>query len=206
MLSEQKYVPKLMGCSSSLTSVSRTSFRQRTITPMDQHCNELSATVKYDIIRTWNTLSEDNVRHGVKILLKLFALNPAIKAVFIHLDNKNVEVFRENMFTIHALKMMQVIENVVDNIDDFNYKLDPLLHELGKHHFNFKGFRQTFWDSCPEAILFVWQRELQEKFSTDISKAWFKVLTRIVMKLKLGYQQAALEVSTDSTGVLNNAL
>ena len=187
-----------MGCTASMVTVSRASFRQKDLSTVDQHCDSFSITIKSEIRRTWKILSSDIVANGVKVLLKLFSLSPAIKKEFIYTNDKELEVFKEHMFKLHASRLMQVVDAVVENIDDLHIMIDPMLYELGKQHYSCEGFQHIYWDSCSEAILFVWQQVLLENFSPDVSKAWTKVLAYIVTKLKTGYQQAIKEEPSET--------
>ena len=175
-----------MGCTTSLVTISNASFGKDNNVHgfnKDGLTNEDRRIVK----RTWKALSTDVVELGVKVLLNLFKLNPETKRYF-PVEHLGEELLTNIRFKSHATRLIQSFQTVIDNIDNLEKNIVPLLLEIGKQHCSFDGFQKVYWESCYEAILQTWKEELQEKFTGPKHKAWSALLVFMISTLKVGYE------------------
>lgn len=172
-----------MGCSPSMDVV------KPTLNGASNH-SIFTEKQKKIVIRNWKMLSNDLSGRGSKIFLRIFEMNPAVKKLFPcgHLEGE--ALLKDPHFKGHASRFMQAVGAVIDNIDNYEEALAPLLLGLGRQHIHFKGFQPDYWNSFESAILHVWREELASKFNTDAREAWHKVFQFILTKLNEGYQQA----------------
>jgi len=107
------------------------------------------------VVRNWSVLSSDLSGRGSRIFLLIFGRNPLIKSIFSfgHLDGE--DLVSDPRFKSHARKFMEAVGNVIDNIDNFNEALAPLLNELGRRHTHFKGFKPIYFNEFQDSILQV---------------------------------------------------
>ena len=155
--------------------------------------HELSKEEKRVIKKSWKILSADISALETNIFFRLFEINPAIKLLFAHQEkHTDRREFRvdEVVFKGHATRLAQSIGTVVDHIDELGPVIAPLLVEIGKQHFTFNGFHSSFWDSCPDAILYIWKDAFKERFTVEAANAWSSLLRFMVETLKEGYNSA----------------
>ena len=89
---------------------------------------------------------------------------------------------------------MQALGAVMDNVDNYEEALSPLLLELGHNHYtHFQQLNADYFNAFEEAILFVFKEDLGIKFSPEVKEAWEKVLTFIMQELQKGYMLASGE-------------
>ena len=177
----------VMGCNTSVVSISKTTFNTENINNLSEKAYDLSQEDIRIIRKTWKTLSVDIVELGIKVFLNLFKINPATKQVFSYRHLEGEELLKDIRFKGHATRLMQTIEIVVDKIEELSTAIIPLLVDIGKQHYTFEGFHKSFWESCPDAILYTWRAELKERFTAPKYRAWSTVFALIVAKLKEGY-------------------
>jgi len=58
-------------------------------------------------------------------------------------------------FKGHAVRFMQAVQAVVDNIDNYHETVTPLLNDLGRRHTHFKGFKPIYFNDFQDSILQV---------------------------------------------------
>ncbi|KAK2148581.1 hypothetical protein LSH36_491g05001 [Paralvinella palmiformis] len=145
---------------------------------------------KHVIIKTWRMLSNDLNGRGARIFLRIFRLNPEVKKLFPcgHLDGD--ELVKDPVFKGHATRFMQAVGAVIDNIDDYEQALLPLLNSLGRQHIHFRGFRYEQFDAFEEAMMYVWEEDLGSRFTPETREAWHKVFRFLMDGLRQGYQDA----------------
>jgi len=146
-----------MGCATSVVSTSKDSSRD--VKSADDLLSlqniELTEQQKKVIIKNWTYLSSDLSGRGSRIFLLIFGRNPLIKSIFSfgHLDGD--ELVCDPRFKGHALRFMQAVGVVVDNIDNYNEVLTPLLNDLGRRHTQFKGFKPIYFNEFQDSIMQV---------------------------------------------------
>nr|QQO51931.1 globin gb_IVA [Platynereis dumerilii] len=87
----------------------------------------------------------------------------------------------------HASRFMQAVGAVIDNVDDLDNTIYPVLTNLGKRHVTFEDFEGHFFDAFEQAMLLVWSEELGTKFEERVRDAWQLVFKYIIRTLKAGY-------------------
>lgn len=143
--------------------------------------------------RTWRYLANDMTGHGKKVFLKIFEMNPHVKDLFPCRDVTGEALLRDSNFKGHAARFMQAVGAAVDNIDDLGSSLSPLLIGLGRQHTTFSGLQPEYFNAFTEAMLFVWQQELKDKFTEDVRGAWKTVFDFLMSRLKEGYHLETVE-------------
>lgn len=152
--------------------------------------NDLSEKDKALIRRNWKYLACDLTGRGAKVFLRIFRDNPEVKLLFPFHALEGEELIRDANFRGHASRFMQAVGAVVDNIDDFEAALTPLLNGLGQKHIHFRGFNPSLFDAFQEAMLEVWAEDLGNKLTCEGQGAWIKVFGFIKGELQNGYLQA----------------
>ena len=182
-----------MGCSASVARM--TKFKRRTES-LNNYVEYITAEEKRLILKTWNRLSRDIPRVGVKIFLRIFVLNPDLKQIFPFRDCNGAELLQDPVFKGHASRFMQAVGAAIDNMDDLNNAMGPMLVGLGGQHINYAGFKPEYWDIFIESVTDIWKQELRRKFSSKVSEAWHILFEFMVSKLKEGYEKALCEASS----------
>ena len=186
-----------MGCASSISS--KSSKKPNSSETMERWGNlirnigYISVENKSRVTKTWRLLSRDISGIGAKIFVQIFESNPEIKHIF-HCDGiEGNALLTNSQFKGHASRFMQAIGAAVDNIDDLQGGMGPMLEGLGKQHLSFEGFKPEYWDNFTGAILNVFKDTLHHRFTPEVASAWKLVFVFVILKLKQGYQQACLE-------------
>lgn len=115
----------------------------------------LTEQQKSIIIKNWRVVSGDLIGRGSRIFQLIFARNPRLRVLFScgHLHGE--ELVNDARFKGHALRFMQAVGAVVDNLDNYNEVLSPLLNDLGRKHVSFKGFKPIYFNDFQESIMQV---------------------------------------------------
>lgn len=188
-----------MGCASSVTRiVPKKTMSSETMERwgnLIQNIGYISNENKLLVKKTWKVLSRDISGVGSKIFLKIFDANPDIKEIFGCDDLEGEALTKSHQFKGHASRFMQAIGAAVDNIDDLQGGMGPMLEGLGRQHMSFKGFKPEFWDTFTEAILQAFKEKLHHRFTPEIATAWKLVFIFVIIKLKQGYQAASVELA-----------
>ena len=174
-----------MGCTTSIVAFSKASVKvvkDNAIVSKDKLTSEDRKMIK----KTWTLLSTDVVKLGVKVFLNMFKLNPETKRYF-PIEHLDEELLTNIRFKSHATRLIQTFQTVIDNIDNLDTNIVPLLREIGKEHRGFEGFQKAYWESCHEAILQTWKDVLQKNFTIPKCKAWSALLDFMISTLKMGY-------------------
>ncbi|XP_064596366.1 neuroglobin-like [Liolophura sinensis] len=154
----------------------------------NHHSNlQISDEQKHVVKKTWKLLSNDMAGHGSEVFLRIFQLYPHVKQLFPCRDAEGEELLHHPTFKGHASRFMQAVGAAVDNIDDLDEALRPLLIGLGRQHIHFKGFRPDYFNAFTESMMYVWQQELKEKFTDFAKEAWKTVFDFIMGTLKEGF-------------------
>ena len=191
-----------MGCTASFVVSDQSNIKRKlkastTINPTFNTVNNQTTTLsredKEKIKESWKMLSNDMLGNGGKVMLRLIDMNGEIKHILglVELEGKSLN--DNAAFKLQCLRVMQTIGALVDNIDNMEDTVFPVLHELGRQHFAYNRFVQKLWNPFPEAVLYVWERELSDTFTPDVPLSWTPLLLLIVCKMKEGYQHACAE-------------
>jgi hemoglobin-like flavoprotein len=147
---------------------------------------------KRNVKKTWKILSKDMPGIGAKIFLKIFSLKPEIKQIFPFRDCTGEELMRDTHFRGHASRFMQAVGAAVDNVNDLDTAMTSLLFGLGQQHIHYTGFNVQYFDLFITAMLVVFEKELNIKFTQEVANSWRLVLEFMISKLKEGYNDAIL--------------
>ncbi|XP_052809362.1 cytoglobin-2-like [Mya arenaria] len=142
------------------------------------------------IKKTWRVVSNNMPGVGAKIFLKIFSLRPQVKQIFPCRDVTGEDLLRDTHFRGHASRFMQAVGAAVDNINDLDQAMAPLLFGLGTQHIHYSGFKPEYFDIFIVAILEVFAEELGSKYTEGVATAWRRVVEFIISKLKEGYVHA----------------
>ena len=182
-----------MGCSASIAMVSNTKPRGQRSESLANYMEYITEDEQKVIRKTWNRLSKDLSRLGVQIFLRIFVLKPDLKQLFPFRDDEGDELVADTVFRGHASRFVQAIGAAIDNMDDLNHAMGPMLEDLGKQHLGYDGFKPEYWDIFIESVLDIWKKELSRKLTYKASEAWRVLFEFMISRLKEGYNQAYLQ-------------
>lgn len=187
-----------MGCATSLARVRISSRKHSSVINENDDLSTRSVVVlsnqhKACVLKTWKILSNDLTGRGKRIFLLIFQKNPRVKSLFPCGSLEGDALLRDPSFIGHASRFMQAVGAVVDNIDNYQAKLAPLLNNLGRRHVYFKGFKPGYFNDFEEAILQVFAEDLGTKFTPLTKEAWRLVFKFILMELKRGFTECLRE-------------
>ncbi|XP_067676830.1 hemoglobin subunit mu-like [Haliotis asinina] len=171
-----------MGCGTSL---------KKTATAPDERY--ITGQQRMLVRRTWRYLAGDMTGIGSKVFIRIFNLYPNVKQLFPCRHKEGTELLRDPNFKGHASRFMQAVGAVVDNMDDLDTSLSPLLIGLGRQHINFNGFIPENFDAFTQSMTLTWEEELNGHFTEEVKDAWVAVFRFIMMKLKEGFALASDE-------------
>ncbi|XP_041350997.1 globin-1-like [Gigantopelta aegis] len=182
-----------MGCTTSNSS--------RPESTIKNTCNEkkpadscLSLEQKHLVKKTWRYLSQNILGRGTKTFLRIFEVSPHVKALFPNLVDKEGEhLSNDTSFQGHATRFMQIVGAVVDNIDNLDDAVCPILIGLGRQHIHFSDFKPSYFDAFKDGMAYTWKDDLGEKYNGNTEEAWDIVFDFIMDKLKEGYNLAVAE-------------
>ena len=100
------------------------------------------------------------------------------------------QLIRHPQFVQQANRFMRVIAIVVNAVDRLRNEQggSPALYELGRRHVTIEGFLPDYFDVFTRAVIYVWQQELRELFSSDVAEAWRTLFAYIIGQLRDGYE------------------
>lgn len=175
-----------MGCSTSLVNLAVAHSKQTNMTKQGVITNREIGIIKL----SWRRVCNDMPKIGAKIFVQIFTLQPEIKQIFPFRDVTGERLKNDHHFRGHASRFMQAVGAAVDNINDLETAMAPLLYGIGKEHINYKGFDVEYFDVFPVAILHVLRQELGTKFGDEDANAWRHMLDFMISNLKEGYYAA----------------
>ena len=179
-----------MGCSESVTVVSNTKQRGQRSESLANYIEYITDDEKQIIRKNWNILSKDLSGLGVQIFLRIFVLKPDLKQLFPFRNYEGEELVADSVFRGHASRFVQAIGAAIDNMDDLNNAMGPMLEDLGGQHLRYDGFKPEYWDIFIESVLDIWKKQLRRKLTSNASDAWRVLFEFMTSKLKEGYNQA----------------
>ncbi|KAK3603305.1 hypothetical protein CHS0354_025909 [Potamilus streckersoni] len=182
-----------MGCSSSLISRSRqkngtTSHSISSCTKKNRH--QFDENQIGIIKKTWRHFEGDMSRVGCKVFLQIFLQYPALKQLFPFRYINGEALLQDPSFKAHAFRFMQAVGAAIDNIDNLDDALVPLLLGLGKQHTTFMDFKEEYFRYFSESMMLVWKEELKSKFDEVTSLTWRLLFTFIMDTIQEGFRQA----------------
>ena len=126
-----------------------------------------------------------------KVFLRIFEYRPSVKRMFPFRDAWGDQLIRHPQFVQQANRFMRVIAIVVNAVERLRSGLggSPALYELGRRHVTIEGFLPDYFDVFTRAVIYVWQQELREMFSSDVAEAWRLLFAYIIGQLRDGYEE-----------------
>ena len=189
-----------MGCSASVDMVSNTKQRGQRSESLVNYIEYIADDDKQLVRKTWNRLSKDLSGLGVQIFLRIFVLKPDLKQLFLFRRYEGRELVADSVFRGHASRFVQAIGAAIDNMDDLNNVMGPMLEDLGGQHLRYDGFKPDYWDIFIESVLDIWKKQLRRKLTSKTSDAWRVLFEFMISKLKDGYNQACRNAGEKSKG------
>jgi hemoglobin-like flavoprotein len=150
----------------------------------------LTDNQKNIIYTTWRHLSDDMVNTGVTLFLRIFKHSPEVKNLFNFQDLEMSQLPDNPHFRGHATHFMQVINELVDNLDDLDTNLTPLLLALGEQHSQTQRFGIQYFEVFAQCLIIVWEERLGDEFTPEVRAAWEKLFVFMLMTLREGYIHA----------------
>ena len=146
---------------------------------------------KIIVRKTWKILATDLTGRGSKVFVKIFELNPNVKALFPFRNvNDTDQLLLDTNFKGHASRFMNAVGAVVDNMDNLEESLALLLIGLGENHVHFEGFKPDYFNSFSQAMNIIWKEDLGKRYTPEAEDAWNTVFTFIMDNLKVGFINA----------------
>ena len=170
--------------------VSNTQHRSQRSESLANYMEYITEEEKKVIRKTWNKLSNDISGLGVQIFLRIFVLKPDLKQLFPFRNDKGDELVSDAIFRGHASRFVQAIGAAIDNMDELNNAMGPMLEDLGGQHIRYDGFKPEYWDIFIESVLGIWKKELRRRLTHKASDAWRVLFEFMISKMKEGYYQA----------------
>jgi hemoglobin-like flavoprotein len=130
------------------------------------------------------------VNNGMRVFNYIFIRRPEVKNLFPFKHLEMTELSTNPYFRGHATHFMQAISAAVDNLDDLDTKLTPLLLAFGEQHGQTRGFGIQYFEVFTQCLVLVWEERLGDKFTPKVRAAWEKLFVFILMTLREGYVQA----------------
>ena len=179
-----------MGCHLSTSSV-----KQDNDTAADDSTSywthSLLTNKQKDIVySTWRHLSDNLSDTGMRVFQYIFTQRPEVKNLFRFRDLDLSELPNNPYFRGHATHFMQAISAVVDNLDDLETNLTPLLLALGEQHSKTRGFGIQYLEVFTHCLILVWEERLGCAFTPEVRAAWEKLFVFMLMTLREGYAHA----------------
>ena len=141
-----------------------------------------------ELIRTtWADMEENLATIGKQIFLCIFDQNHTVKNLFPFRDFWGDDLIRHPQFTAHTTRFMGVVQQAVGSMDNLEGGFAPVLISLGARHTKNVGFTADFFSLFKSSMMVVWARQLGNKMTPDVNRAWNILLDFIVSKLQQGY-------------------
>ena len=182
-------VKVIMGCSASNRSNVKGFTTTIAVAPVASNSG-FTERQKLIVRKTWKLLATDLTGRGSKVFMKIFELNPHVKALFAFKNVDGDELLLDPGFKGHASRFMNAVGAVVDNMDHLEESLAPLLIGLGENHVNFEGFKPEYFNSFSQSMNIIWKQDLGKRYTAEAEEAWKEVFSFIMDNLKIGFMKA----------------
>jgi hypothetical protein len=124
---------------------------------------------------------------GVAIFLDIFEQRPAAKELFPFSHLSGAALLEEPLFKSHARRFMQAVDCTIENLDNLELALIPILHDLGKYHaVHVAGFQLDYLPVFMNAVLRVVRTGLRGYWTDDVSDAWQHLMAFIAEQIAVG--------------------
>ena len=190
-----------MGCTSSITK--GTTLQIHKINLNHGLTDRQKIAVKY----TWRILATHLMETGSKVFNKIFQMNPDIINVFSR-NGDSEDLHLDAVLKGHIHRFMGGLGAVVENLDNVDDGLFPLLMELGEAHVKFAGYKPEYFDVFAHAMTIIWKEDLGTSYTKFVEESWCQLFNCIKYLMHKGYRKARVEtnVRSNSLGVKQDLL
>lgn len=140
---------------------------------------EFSEKQKNLVVQTWNILRDDLAKIGVVMFMKLFETHPDVQDVFMPFKGMAKEDMQHSsQLRAHALRVMDIVEKCLAEIDDSN-KVEAMLHELGSRHVMYNA-KVDYIDLIGPQFIWAIQPAIGDHWNQEVEEAWsdfFKLIS-----------------------------
>ena len=184
-----------MGCSVTLPKV-KPVLEVKPVRMNRSHSTEnvLTEEQKRIIRQTWKLISNDMTDRGVRIFLTIFERQPKVRELFPFHDKKTKEeLMNDARFRGHASRFMQAVGAAVENLDNLQQAMSPLLGELGRQHGKQMFFEPQYFDLFEDVMLETIREDLGRFYRPDVKEAWTTMINFLINQLRDGYGERLME-------------
>jgi len=132
----------------------------------------MTATQRQLVRESFELLRDDARPFMLLFYGKLFEMDPSARRLF------------HNDISLQGRKLMDMLEEVVNSLDDFE-SLKPRLAELGRTHTGY-GVRAEQYETLISALLWAIAQELEGNFTSATKEAWRLAMTTVCEAMKAG--------------------
>lgn len=124
------------------------------------------------VVRTWELVKPDLLKHGIAFYLRLLRDHPELKPMFSFGKKTNDEIMENDEKLQHQAKLlMSMIDYAVSCLGNLP-KLIPQLKRLGKIHFVKYHVKPEQFQPVGESLLETLREGLGDIFTRDAEAAW----------------------------------
>ena len=134
--------------------------------------SSMTATKRRLVRESFELLRDDARPFMLLFYGKLFEMDPSARRLF------------HNDISLQGRKLMDMLEEVVSSLDDFE-SLKPRLAELGRTHTGY-GVRAELYETLTSALLWAIAQELEGNFTSATKEAWRLAITTVCEAMKAG--------------------
>uniref|UniRef100_H3B2L7 superoxide dismutase n=2 Tax=Latimeria chalumnae TaxID=7897 RepID=H3B2L7_LATCH len=138
----------------------------------------LTEADKQNIRGIWKTVFENAEENGRTIVIRLFEKYPETKVYFKNFKNISTmeEMQKNEQIRIHGLRVMNSLNQVIQNIDNLNEVYSILTHLAKRHQYvhrvDVHNFKLIFG-----VIIKILKEALGATFTEEICTSWQKMLS-----------------------------
>jgi len=132
----------------------------------------MTATQRQLVRESFELLRDDARPFMLLFYGKLFEMDPSARRLF------------HNDISLQGRKLMDMLEEVVNSLDDFE-SLKQRLAELGRTHTGY-GVRAEQYETLISALLWAIAQELEGNFTSATKEAWRLAMTTVCEAMKAG--------------------
>lgn len=112
---------------------------------------------------------------------------------------EEVDLMRSESFKEHAVKFMNVVDELVENMDQPKTQIQQTLMMLGAKHATFEGFKVEYFQAYSKSLIDVWEYAIGEEFIPEVRECWTDFFDYLVKYMCQGY-----DIFVNETGVTCN--
>ncbi|XP_014679465.1 PREDICTED: hemoglobin subunit epsilon-like, partial [Priapulus caudatus] len=90
----------------------------------------------------------------------------------------------------HGGRFMQVVGAVLENIDNADTAIRPLLFQLGERHAYYDGFKPEYFEQYKKGMMYMCEQNFGDKLTPKLRDLWTKVFNFIIDSVRDGCVEA----------------